>query len=108
MSDGPPGIGGFPADQPLYSLNEPIGALANYPGWDEATLRAEIRLQIPGVPCEICSVGKLHTPTSKLSTRFVHHPANRPCTTVIPIPPWPGPPPTPQWERVASNRWKLP
>lgn len=98
--------------------SEPIGAVVDRPGWNEQTLRALIRLNVPGVPCEVCSVGKLHTPTSKLSCKFVHHPANRPCTTVpapdrshthvIPIPPWPGPPPTPQWERVASNRWKLP
>ncbi len=85
---------------------EPIGALANYPGWDEETLRAEIRLQIPGIPCEICSVGKLHTPSSKLSTRYVHHPANRPCTTVMSLEALTSVAPEPRWERVASNRWK--
>jgi len=63
--------------------SEPIGAVVDRPGWNEHTLRALIRLNVPGVPCPTCSIGKLHTEGNRLSSRFVYHPANRPCTTVM-------------------------
>jgi hypothetical protein len=56
------------------------------PGWDEATLRADIRLGIPGVPCEACSTGMLRLAGSKLASKAIYHPANRPCTNK-PLPP---------------------